>query len=648
MNVRTKKRRSQHKQDNMLGDAVTMANNSFFSDNFRNVYNNVDKSFSSLHFDDIMAPQTNANSSFSSSLFDDIMMPQTHAFPSLISPLPGMTDYSQNGMPRSGKSASRNNAANAANSKKMVQSSVSNSMHEQKKDKKISASINKPNILNFDLKNNKSKQTTNNAPKTDNTNVGSKYLNTNHSSDNNNESTNKESNQIDMNQNKNSEKKYGIKKLLSTQSKIIYPFNKMDQIVDKTSSSCSKHLSENTTNPLVMLRNEVSSIALSPREQPSLLSKDKVFPLAKPMEIALPPREQPSLLSKDKVVVVSDQMNIDYQHSQSLNSVKKSDTSSVNDKLENNMVITENKSIQEQLPKDEPNKNTSNCSNCSNIEKKMDQFIEQEGLTVKESFIETEKIEKTETQNTSRSEPNYLQFKPFEQNNRGTALEILSDIESSMASGKNIKKIDIKNDDNTIVNMNSKKESETNMNDNKPVTEEEPKNSPVISKDLDTAETIHLEEKLNESKEKDEWPELSIEDINTTFKVIGDLRDGAKLKIVENRYLAEDTAYFTSVTRYSSGQSREKTMSFLSHLFNETKRNTEQLLVDIRNNIDVDTRVSELENVISNMMVFMHKYDVMRNVYKSDTGAHAKLGVIRNKFYTFRGSLFRDLAIPKN
>lgn len=236
-----------------------------------------------------------------------------------------------------------------------------------------------------------------------------------------------------------------------------------------------------------------------------------------------------------------------------------------------------------------------------------------------------------------------------------TIEENLSDIENRMSKRENKKKNDIKNTDVTIVNMNNKQELTT------------PRVEDTTSKleATDVTVTIHSSEglvpsieevksldskmdtKVSEPKDEYVWPELTVDNVNTTFKVVGDLKEGSKVKIVDNKYLAEENSIFVSVSRYTSGQGRDKIMSFLNHLFLETKKNTILLLTDIRNGIDVDNKVSELENMISNMMIFLHRFDTMRNVYRADTGTHARLGVIRNRFYTFRQSLFRDLAIPK-
>jgi hypothetical protein len=143
------------------------------------------------------------------------------------------------------------------------------------------------------------------------------------------------------------------------------------------------------------------------------------------------------------------------------------------------------------------------------------------------------------------------------------------------------------------------------------------------------------------------WPSLSMDNINTTFSVVGNLKTGVRVKIVDDRYLAVDNTYVSSFTRYTSGQCRERNLSFISHLYNETKRHTIQLLTDIRRGIDVDTRVSELEIMISNMMIFLHNFDMIRQPYESDTGTYAKFGVISRSFLTFRQCWFRDVLVAK-
>jgi hypothetical protein len=238
-------------------------------------------------------------------------------------------------------------------------------------------------------------------------------------------------------------------------------------------------------------------------------------------------------------------------------------------------------------------------------------------------------------------------------------VENISDIENRMTERTNTKKIDIKNHDNTIVNMNIKQELTSNMSDNNKalltsVDTNKQVNIPVTNDIKETVETNQVDTKSGENKitepkveHKDDWIELTVDMIGTSFKVVGDLPNGAKLKVVNNTHLAEDNSYITSLSRYSGGQGRDKIISFLDHLFHETERNIWEILQNIRDENNVDTNVSVLQGIIGKTYVFLHRYENMRNVYRTDSSAFARLGIIRDKFFTFLNTLFRDLAIPK-
>lgn len=161
----------------------------------------------------------------------------------------------------------------------------------------------------------------------------------------------------------------------------------------------------------------------------------------------------------------------------------------------------------------------------------------------------------------------------------------------------------------------------------------------------------NIEDKMDgkkdiKSDEKPKFPDLTVDEINTSLKVVGDLSPGSKLKIIDNRYLAEDNSYIQSIARYSSGQSRENLINFLNHLFSEIEKKVRTILFNIRNGIDVDNNISILQGIVGKIFVFLHKYENMRSVYKSDSSAFARLGIIRDKFFTFMNTLFREMTIP--
>ena len=153
-------------------------------------------------------------------------------------------------------------------------------------------------------------------------------------------------------------------------------------------------------------------------------------------------------------------------------------------------------------------------------------------------------------------------------------------------------------------------------------------------------------EKEKEKEQEHKMEKLNIDQIIVTFRVIGDLTEGTKLKLVSNTHLAEDSGY--SFSRTWTGQSRELVINFLEHLLVETRRNIAIILYNIRNDIEYDTNIDILEKAFEKMCVFLHKFDTMRNVYKKDTSSYARLGVIRDNFHTFKGTFFRDILPKKN
>ena len=328
-------------------------------------------------------------------------------------------------------------------------------------------------------------------------------------------------------------------------------------------------------------------------------------------------------------------------------------------------------------------------------EKQIEEYIQQESLIVGENFIETVSVLNGQFEVSETKEVDNINIKQKEENksninvsneqkkictseylisdpqNKIINIPIINDnigknfndIENKMDGRESIKKIDIKNHDNIIVNMNDKIEMNTNLAGNNfsasTSTSTSIENNKLNGsdnyllqnqiydeqKDLDKQSEKNVENKTFEHKE--EWPELTVDMIGTSFKVIGDLPNNSKLKIVNNTHLAEDNSYLGSISRYSTGQGRDKIISFLDHLFHETERNIWFILKNVREGNNVDTNVSILQGIIGKTYIFLHRYENMRNVYKTDSSAFARLGIIRDKFFTFLNTLFRDLAIPK-
>src|SRR5690606_18670937 len=91
-----------------------------------------------------------------------------------------------------------------------------------------------------------------------------------------------------------------------------------------------------------------------------------------------------------------------------------------------------------------------------------------------------------------------------------------------------------------------------------------------------------------------EFPALTIDDINTSLKVVGSLIPGRKLKVINNTHLADETSYVPSVTRFSAGQGRDKIFGYLEHMYSELVRNINLILIEIRTNVNVNKNIGIL------------------------------------------------------
>ncbi len=82
----------------------------------------------------------------------------------------------------------------------------------------------------------------------------------------------------------------------------------------------------------------------------------------------------------------------------------------------------------------------------------------------------------------------------------------------------------------------------------------------------ETLETVNLPSMNQVSKDTNFiWPLLSVDDMNISFKVVGELPTGCKLKVVNDTHLAAEDSILGSLSRYNSGDGRKRIISFLDH-----------------------------------------------------------------------------------
>jgi len=157
-----------------------------------------------------------------------------------------------------------------------------------------------------------------------------------------------------------------------------------------------------------------------------------------------------------------------------------------------------------------------------------------------------------------------------------------------------------------------------------------------------SAQTVTTIEKIID---KYEWPQLTIDDINTSLGVVGDLISVKKLKIVNDKHLAVETSYIPTLTRLRNNQGRDRIISFLEHLFVEVKRNINIIIIEIKRGVNVNDNICTLGGIIRKISIFLHNYANMQNMYNNDSDVHNRFQNNRDKFSSFLDNLFRDIIL---
>lgn len=173
---------------------------------------------------------------------------------------------------------------------------------------------------------------------------------------------------------------------------------------------------------------------------------------------------------------------------------------------------------------------------------------------------------------------------------------------------------------------------------------------PIQIKPLEISQPEIIQEKeIKNSEEKilNLWPELSIDDINTSLKVVINLQPGYKLKIVGEKYLAPDDSYFYMMRYYVNGGSRDTIISFLDHMTEHTKNHLQKLIREIKTDFKNENNYNNigiLNDLVQNLSTFMHNYEKIKEVYKKDTTCCARLDNIYKKFVNLHTVIICDMT----
>jgi hypothetical protein len=153
--------------------------------------------------------------------------------------------------------------------------------------------------------------------------------------------------------------------------------------------------------------------------------------------------------------------------------------------------------------------------------------------------------------------------------------------------------------------------------------------------------TIDDSDKSSNTLQFSEDSFLSIDDLGVSLKTVAELKQGEKLKIIDNRYFAIDDRYVYSLSRTVC---REEIIAFLEIMYNNIFKHGYRILSEIRSKQNVDNNICILNGLIYKIAIFLHNYETMRSVYKTNSDAYCKLGNNRDRFFMFMSNFFREMT----
>uniref|UniRef100_A0A6C0C8I5 Uncharacterized protein n=1 Tax=viral metagenome TaxID=1070528 RepID=A0A6C0C8I5_9ZZZZ len=419
------------------------------------------------------------------------------------------------------------------------------------------------------------------------------------------------------------EKKYGIKTLLQTKSKFVYPFNSQDQSISEQAidsiEKYKKHIVESDQCPIEPFIESIkSTVTKNSQTDEPIMHDDEI--ITKNVQT-----EEP-IISVAKESDIPDEKNGDQIL---IDQVTKEDAELLNDiKIRTDNIINmdnqSNKAVEKEISVEQEK-----AAQVPKIEKVIE---ESKGYVPRRISKYSVSDEKPERRRRNLLDPVIATSdnEPVEQVEKIVPQIPMDEPIHNVEPQEIVEPKKIQNDleESTFKKADFDPQSQLLM------SRRNIESMCIKSNQLETANI--------------EFPKLSLDDISVSLKVVGDLPTAdtqTKLIVVNSTHLAIDTSMFQSISRYGAGQSRELIFNFLEHMYSELVNNINLLLADIDAEIQIDDNILIIRGIICKLAVFLHKYENMRSVYKSDSSMFAKLGNNRDKFHSLMTNFFRKVIL---
>ena len=129
---------------------------------------------------------------------------------------------------------------------------------------------------------------------------------------------------------------------------------------------------------------------------------------------------------------------------------------------------------------------------------------------------------------------------------------------------------------------------------------------------------------------------LTYEDIQINLRLLADIVQDEKLHVSsDGKHMVVDNRYGQTVRRYYSGDSRQKTLKFIKHVYKETERHCTEIVDLVNDNQQPKENTEKLVNLYSLIEASVRGLDRLNMTYSDDKLCAAKIATIKKNFQTY-------------
>ncbi len=157
-------------------------------------------------------------------------------------------------------------------------------------------------------------------------------------------------------------------------------------------------------------------------------------------------------------------------------------------------------------------------------------------------------------------------------------------------------------------------------------------NDKSLSKMLASTKITNVALNINENEN---FKELSYTDVQINLRLLGDLKEGEKVMIVDGKYMQVDQRFGQSLRRYWTEDSRNRTVYFIEHVIEAAKKYCNEAVEKINSDNNKLINLEKLINIQSLLRSSLTGLSRISATYSNDKHNMATIETFRTTIQTF-------------